>query len=104
MGPLLELSYVADHQPSPLSTVCGRRDLFSCFSDPAEGFGSLYLYVSMYCFLTCLRFLSLVPREGDFSYGFVVLHFSHEQVKQVVAFVYRFFSLNSQRCMRLFVP
>ena len=28
------------------------------FGEPAEGFGSLYLYVSMYCFLTCLRFLS----------------------------------------------
>jgi len=33
--------------------------------------------------------------EGDFSYRFGVLDFSHEEVKQVVAFVYRFFSLHS---------
>ena len=33
--------------------------------------------------------------EGDFSYGCGVLDFSHEEVKRVVAFVYRFFSLQS---------
>ena len=33
--------------------------------------------------------------EGDFSYGFGVPDFSHEEVKQVVAIVYRFFSLHS---------
>ena len=33
--------------------------------------------------------------EVDFSYGFGVLAFSHEEVKRVVAFVYRFFSLHS---------
>jgi len=33
--------------------------------------------------------------EGDFSYGFGVLDFSHEEVKRVVALVYRFFSLHS---------
>jgi len=29
--------------------------------------------------------------EGDFSHGFAVLDFSHEEVKRVVAIVYRFF-------------
>jgi len=81
--------------PLAPGTVCGRRDLFFCFGEPAEGFGSLYLYFSMYCFLTCLRFLSWVLGEGDFSYGFGVVDFSHEEVKRVVAFVYRFFSLHS---------
>jgi len=35
--------------------------------------------------------------EGNFSYGFGVLDFSHEEVpvKRVVAIVYRFFSLHS---------
>jgi len=33
--------------------------------------------------------------EGDFSYGFGVLDFSHEEVKRVVAIVDRFFSLYS---------
>jgi len=30
---------------------------FFCFGEPAEGFGSLYLYISMYCFLTCLGYI-----------------------------------------------
>jgi len=42
--------------------------------------------------------------EGDFSYGFGVLDLSPEEVKRVVAIAHRFFSLHSQRCMRLFVP
>jgi len=33
--------------------------------------------------------------ERDCSYGFGVLDFSHEEVKRVVAIVYRFFSLHS---------
>ena len=33
--------------------------------------------------------------EGDFSYRFGVRDFCHEEVKQVVAIVYRFFSLHS---------
>jgi len=33
--------------------------------------------------------------EGDFSYGFGVLDFSHEELKRVVVLVYRFFSLHS---------
>jgi len=37
---------------------------FFCFGEPAEGFGSLYLYVSMYCFLTCLGYIILGPRRG----------------------------------------
>jgi len=36
-----------------------------------------------------------VLRGEDFSYGFGVLDFSHEEVKRVVAIVYRFFSLHS---------
>jgi len=33
--------------------------------------------------------------ERDFCYVFGVLDFSNEEVKRVVAFVYRFFSLHS---------
>jgi len=33
--------------------------------------------------------------EGDFSYELGVFDFSHEEVKRVVAIVYRFFSLHS---------
>ena len=32
---------------------------------------------------------------GDFSYRFRLFDFSHEEVKPVVVFVYRFFSLYS---------
>jgi len=32
---------------------------------------------------------------GDFSYGFGVLDLSHEEVKRVMAIVFRFFSLHS---------
>ena len=39
--------------------------------------------------------MSYVLGEGDLSYGFGVLDFSHEEVKRVVAFIYRFFSLYS---------
>ena len=39
----------------------------------------------MNCFLTCLGyFLSQVLGEGDFSYGFGVFDFSHEEVKRAV--------------------
>jgi len=41
---------------------------------------------------------------GHFCYAFGVFDFSHEEVKRVVAIVYRFFSLYSSGCMRLFVP
>ena len=41
---------------SPRAAFLAVRVFFFCFGEPAEGFGSLYLYVSMYCFLTCLRF------------------------------------------------
>jgi len=37
---------------------------FFCFGQPAEGFGSFYLYVSMYCFLTCLGYIILGARLG----------------------------------------
>jgi len=42
--------------------------------------------------------------EGHLSYGFGVFEFSHEKLKPVVVLVYRFFSLHSSRCIRLFVP
>jgi len=44
------------NNPLPARRVSVRQSLFFCFGEPAEGFGSLYLYVSMYCFLTWLRF------------------------------------------------
>jgi len=37
---------------------------FFCFGERAEGFGSLNLYVSMYCFLTCLGYIILGARRG----------------------------------------
>jgi len=45
---------------------------------------SFYLYVSMYCFLTCLGYIILGARLGDFSYGLVVFPVSHEEVKRAV--------------------
>jgi len=57
---------------------------FFCFGEPAEGFGSLYLYVSMYCFLTCLGYIILGARRGNFSYALGVFDFSHEEVKRAV--------------------
>ena len=83
------------NNPLPAGSVSGRSSLFFCFREPAEGFGSLYLYVSTYCFLTCLMFSSWVLGEGNLSYGFGAFDFSHEEVKQVVALVYRFVSLHS---------
>jgi len=95
VGPLLEFSYVADQQFSPRRQRFWPLESFLLSGEPAEGFGSLCLYVSMYCFLTGLRFLSWVLGGGEFSNGFGVLDLSHEEVKQVVAIVYRFFSLHS---------
>ena len=46
------------NNPLPAGSVSDPSSLFFCFGETAEGFGSLYLYVSMYCFLTCLRFSS----------------------------------------------
>jgi len=37
---------------------------FFCFGEPAEGFGSLYLYFFMYCFLPCLGYIILGARRG----------------------------------------
>ena len=42
--------------------------------------------------------------EGGFFYGFGVFDFSYEEVKQAVVVTYRFFSLHSSHCIRLFVP
>jgi len=42
--------------------------------------------------------------EGGFFYGLRVFDFSHEAVKRAVVMTYRFFSLLSSRCIRLFVP
>jgi len=45
-----------------------------------------------------------VRGEGGFSYSLEVFHFSHEEIKQVVVVTYRFFSLPTSGCIRLFVP
>jgi len=37
---------------------------FFCFGEPAERFGSFYLYVSMYCFHTGLGYIILGARQG----------------------------------------
>jgi len=95
VGPLLEFSYVADQLSSPRGQHFWSLEFFLLYGEPAEGFASLYPYVSMYCFFTCLSFLSWVLGGGDISYGFRLLDFSHEEVKRVVAIVYRFFSLHS---------
>jgi len=51
--------------PLPQARISGLRiGGFFCFGEPAEGFGSLYLYVSMYCFLTCLGYIILGARRG----------------------------------------
>jgi len=42
--------------------------------------------------------------ERGFSSGFGVFDFSYEEVKRAVVVTYRFFSLHSLRCIRLFVP
>jgi len=55
---------------------------FFCFGEPAEGFGCLYLYVSMYCFLTCLGYIILGARREGFSYGCGVFDFSHDEVER----------------------
>jgi len=81
-----------------------RRFSFFCFVEPAAVFGSFYMYVSMYCFLTCLGCVFLRARRGDFSYGLGMFDLSHEEVKRAVVCIYRFFSLHTSRCIRLFVP
>ena len=43
--------YMRGHHLLPSGTLCGRRDLCFCFGERVEGFASLYLYVSMNCFL-----------------------------------------------------
>ena len=76
---------------APKESENSRR--FFCFGQPAQGVGSLYLYVSMYCFLTCLGYIILGARRGDFSYGLGVFDFSHEEVKRAVGLhLYVFFS------------
>jgi len=50
--------------PLPQARVSGlRTGGFFCFGD-AEGFGSLYLYLSMYCFLTSRGYVILGARRG----------------------------------------
>jgi len=65
---------------------------------------SLYLYVSMNCVLTCLGYCILGARRGGLFLWFPVVDFSHKEVKRAVVVTYRFFSLHSLRCTRLFVP
>jgi len=90
--------------PPPQASVSGLRTRgFFCFGEPAEGFGSFYLYISMYCFLMCRGYIHLDARWGDFCYGLGVLDYSHEKVKRAVIYIYRFFSLHSARYI-IFVP
>jgi len=51
---------------------------------PAEGFGSLPCTSLRIVSLRVWSLLSEVLGEGDFSYGFLVFDFSHEEVKQAV--------------------
>jgi len=51
------------HPPQASVSGLGTGGFF-CFGEPAEGVGSLYLYVSMYCFLTCLGYIILGARRG----------------------------------------
>jgi len=63
-----EFSRVGDHLSSPSGPKRAlARPSFLLFWEPAEGFGSLYLYVSMYCFLTCLGYIILGARGGRLS-------------------------------------
>ena len=49
----------------PQASVSGlQTGAFFRFGEPAEGFGSLYQYVSMYCFLTSLGYFILGARRG----------------------------------------
>ena len=41
-----------------------RTGRFFCFEEPAEGFGSFYLYVFVYYFLTCLGYIIIGARRG----------------------------------------
>jgi len=92
------------HPPTQARVSGLRTGGFFCYEEPAEGFGSFYLCVSMYCFLTCLGYIILGAKRGrDFSYGLGVFDLSHEEVKRAVVCIYRFFSLHSSRCIRLFV-
>ena len=44
------------HYLVPQACVSGLRETFFCSVEPVEGFNSLYLYVSMNCFLTSLGY------------------------------------------------
>jgi len=59
VGPLVPSFHMSPiNNPLPAVSASGLENLFFCFGEPAAGFGSLYLYVLIYCFLTCLRFSS----------------------------------------------
>jgi len=61
--------------PPPQTHVWAlRTGGFFCFGEPAEGFGSFYLYVSMYCFLTYLGYFILGARRGRFFHPSRPLH------------------------------
>ena len=53
-----EVSYDGDQQSSPRCQRFLPLESFLLFRGAYRGFGSRYLYVSMYCFLRCLRSLS----------------------------------------------
>ena len=58
---------MSHHYPLPKAHVLGLTESFFCSGEPAAGFGSLYLYFSMNCFLTCLGYIILgARRRGHF--------------------------------------
>jgi len=52
------------HPPPQARVSRIRTGGFFCYREPAEVFGSFYLYVSMFCFLTCLGYIILGAERG----------------------------------------
>jgi len=52
------------HPPRQACVLGLRTGGFFCFVKPAEGFGSFYLYLFVYGFLTCLGYIILGARRG----------------------------------------
>ena len=77
----------------PLCHCGGFHLCFFCLRGACGRVWVSLLYVSMNCFLTCLEYyLSQVLGGGDFSYGFGVFDFSHEEVKRAVVGIKIFFT------------
>jgi len=91
VGPVLDFSYFAGQQSSPRGQRFWPLESLLLFWG-ACGRVWVSLPVSFYILFPYLsEVLSQVLGGGDLSSGFGVFDFSHEQVKRVVAIVYRFF-------------